>query len=125
MQFSEDDLRAALKRKDPGPEFTDRVMAGLGQQPQRVSVANATPGWFSWVRLRPFPAMAAALAVLLLAIASWIGYQRNQERQRVEAALAEQKAVEALRITNAKLNHVFRRVRQSEANVPKVRREVL
>jgi hypothetical protein len=125
MQFSEDDLRAALKRRDPGPEFTDRVMARLGQQRQRVHAAKLAPGWFSWLRLRPLPAMAAALAVLLLALASWIGYQRNQERQRQEAALAEQKAVEALRITNAKLNHVFRRVRQSEANVPKVRREVL
>jgi hypothetical protein len=125
MQFSEDDLRAALKRRDPGPEFTDRVMARLGQQRQRVPAAKLAPGWFSWLRLRPLPAMAAALAVLLLALASWIGYQRNQERQRQEAALAEQKAVEALRITNAKLNHVFRRVRQSEANVPKVRREVL
>jgi hypothetical protein len=125
MQFSEDDLRAALKRRDPGPEFTDRVMARLGQQRQRVPAAKLAPGWFSWLRLRPLPAMAAALAVLLLALASWTGYQRNQERQRQEAALAEQKAVEALRITNAKLNHVFRRVRQSEANVPKVRREVL
>ena len=27
MQFSEDDLRSALQRKDPGPEFTQRVMA--------------------------------------------------------------------------------------------------
>ena len=123
MQFSEDDLRAALKRKDPGPEFTDRVMARLARPEKTASVAKPAPGWFSW--LRPFPAMAAALAVVLLAIGSWIGYQRSQDRQRQEAALAEQKAVEALRITNAKLNHVFRRVRQSEASAPKVRREVL
>ncbi|HET7873030.1 MAG TPA: hypothetical protein VFL42_11005 [Terriglobales bacterium] len=125
MQFSEDDLRAALKRKDPGPEFTDRVMARLGQPEKKAPAAKSRHGWFSWLRVRPFPAMAAAMAVLLVAVASWIGYQRSQERQRQEAALAEQKAVEALKITNAKLNHVFRRVRQSEANFPKVRREVL
>jgi len=125
MHFSEEDLRAALKRKDPGPEFTDRVMARLEQQPKAAPAEKPVSGWFDWLRVRSLPAMAAALAVLLIAVASWTGYQRSQERQRQEAALVEQKAVEALRITNAKLNHVFRRVRQSEANVPKVRREVL
>ena len=32
MQFSEDDLRSALQRKDPGPDFTQRVMARVAQQ---------------------------------------------------------------------------------------------
>ena len=31
MHFSEDDLREALKRKDPGEGFTQRVMARVNQ----------------------------------------------------------------------------------------------
>ena len=31
MHFSEDDLRDALKRKDPGEGFTQRVMARVEQ----------------------------------------------------------------------------------------------
>lgn len=126
MQFSEDDLRAALKPKDPGPGFTQRVMARVGQQEKSAPAVKPPRAWFAWLwALRLHPAMAAVAAVLVLAITSWVGYQQYQESKRREAMLAEQKAVEALRITNAKLNHVFRRVRQSEASEPKVRREVL
>jgi hypothetical protein len=126
MQFSEDDLRAALKPKDPGPGFTQRVMAHVGQQEQSAPPIKPRRGWFAWLRLlRLHPAMAAVVAVLILAVGSLIGYRQHQQRERQQALLAEQKAVEALRITNAKLNHVFRRVRQSQANEPKVQREVL
>jgi uncharacterized protein HemX len=126
MPFSEDDLRAALRRKDPGPGFTGRVMARVQQQEKVAHAAEPERGWFRWLRpQRIYPAMAAVAAVLILTVASWIGYQQHQQRERREAMLAEQKAVEALRITNAKLNQVFRRVRQSQTSEPKIRREVL
>lgn len=122
MPFSEDDLRAALTRKNPGPNFTQRVMARVGQE--KVAPAPARrPGWFVWLRFAP--AMAVVAAVLILAVASWMGYQRYQAIQVAKAREAEQQAILALRITNAKLNHVFRRVKHSEASDPKVRREVL
>ncbi|HEX7288074.1 MAG TPA: anti-sigma factor [Candidatus Angelobacter sp.] len=126
MQFSEDDLRTALKPKDPGPGFTQRVMARVGQQEKSAPARKPRRAWFAWLQpLRLHPAMAAVVAVLILAVGSLIGYRQHQERERQQAMLAEQKAVEALRITNAKLNHVFRRVRQSEASEPKIRKEVL
>lgn len=127
MPFSEDDLRAALKRKDPGPGFTQRVMARVGQQEKTASVPGRhRGGWLAWLRpLKLHPAMAAVAAVLVLAVGSWMGYQRYQAVQLAKARQAEQQAILALRITNAKLNHVFRRVKQSEASDPKIRREVL
>jgi anti-sigma-K factor RskA len=126
MQFSEDDLRTALKPKDPGPGFVQRVMARVGQQEKSAPATKPRRAWFAWLKpLRLHPAMAAVAAVLVLAVGSLIGYRQHQERERQQAMFAEQKAVEALRITNAKLNHVFRRVKQSEANEPKFRREVL
>lgn len=130
MPFSEDDLRAALKRKDPGPGFTQRVMAHVAQQNVAQQEKSSAPavrpsrGWFTWLRtLRLYPAMAAVAAVLVLAVASWVGFEQHEQRQK--AMQAEQEAILALRITNAKLNHVFQRVKQSEANDSEIRREVL
>jgi hypothetical protein len=127
MPFSEDDLRSALKREDPGPEFTQRVMARVAQQEKAVRAPGRDRGgWFAWLRpLRLHPAMAAVAAALVLAVATWMGYQRYQAIQVARAREAEQQAILALRITNAKLNHVFQRVKQSETNDPKIRREVL
>ena len=33
MQFSEEDLRSALRRKDPGAFFTQQVMAQVSREP--------------------------------------------------------------------------------------------
>lgn len=133
MPFSEDDLRAALKRKDPGSGFTQRVMSRLSQQEKTASSSERPGGWLTWLRpLKLYPAMAAVAAVLVLTVGSWMGYERYQaikitdaQRERQEALHAEQQAILAIRITNAKLNHVFKRVKQSEASDPKIRREIL
>ena len=120
MHFSEDDLRGALKRQDPGEGFTQRVMA-------RVNQGSSTPerpprrAWF--LRLRP--ALVALAAVLLLVAGIGVGYRQKQIAQEARARKAEQQAVLALRIANAKLNRVFERVNQRQQNIPKVRRESL
>ena len=77
MPFSEDDLRQALRRKDPGPEFTQQVMARLGQENAQAKAKATTVSrpraWHFWLsRLRFGPALAASLAVLLL-IGAWVG----------------------------------------------------
>jgi len=126
MPFSEDDLRVALKPKDPGAAFTQRVMARVSQQEKTACSPERPRGWLAWLRpVRLHPAMAAVAAVLVLAVASWMGYQRYQSIQIAKAREAEQQAILALRITNAKLNHVFKRVRQSQISDPKIQREVL
>lgn len=128
MHFSEDDLRNALKRQDPGPIFTQRVMAGIKQAGTKAPVRGEHPGLFSslfsW-RLRP--ALAGALAALVL-LAGGLGYfqhERKKQREQALAKEAERQAIIALRITNAKLNRVFQRVRESQENDSKIRRERL
>jgi hypothetical protein len=131
MQFSEDDLRAALKRKDPGAGFTQRVMARISQKEvnqkdtahQDSPASSRRPGWWPLLRIRP--AMAGVLAVLLLMVGSWFGYRQYQSVQQARGERAEQQAVLALRITSAKLNLVLQRVDQQQASAPKVRRETL
>jgi hypothetical protein len=130
MHFSEDDLRNALKRQDPGPNFTKRVMAGIGinQAGAKALVRREHAGFFSSLfSLRLRPALAGALAVLVL-LAGGLGYLQHERKKQREQALAkeaERQAIIALRITNAKLNRVFQRVRESQENDSKIRRERL
>jgi hypothetical protein len=132
MHFSEDDLRAALERKEPGAGFTQRVMARISQAEAKAPVAPARKGLFTgWWRLKPRPALAFAMTAVLLTIGSWIGYQQyrrhvveaQMEKDREE--LATKQAVLALRITSAKLNHVFQKVNGSLPQDGKNRRQIL
>lgn len=139
MQFSEDDLRSALKPKDPGPEFTQRVMARLGEADARSKGSkNATapqrrPWHFWFAGLKLGPALAAAVAVLLM-VGAWVGYQgyqrhqqevKNAQQHEMEAKRAEQQAILALRITSEKLNHVFQKVNGAAPPEDKIRRQRL
>ena len=146
MQFSEDDLRSALQRKDPGPEFTQRVMARVNQQehakpvPPKPKTAGSTRWWShladEWLAPSGWrPAIAGAMGVVLLAGAAWIGIERYQSyieqvrnqkvQEELQARNAEQQAVRALRITSAKLNHVFQKVNGTPSPEPKIRRQSL
>jgi hypothetical protein len=133
MHFSEEDLKKALQRKDPGPGFTQRVMARVGQEQEagaNEKTMRAKPRWWRW-NLQSHPALAGALAALVLIVGSGLGYQqyqRAQQQKRVEAQkaeLAKEQVVQALKITSAKLNHVFRRVSEPSAGEPKNRRQTL
>ena len=131
MHFSEEDLKHALRRKDPGPGFTQRVMAEVKRKEEALASVprprNRQPGRWHW---RSYPALAGALAAVLL-IAAGLGYQRYEHIQakirgdEQTAALAQQQMKLALKITNAKLNHVFRRVSEPSGEAPKIRRESL
>ena len=138
MHFSEDDLRKALKRYDPGPGFTNRVMAGIGihQAEKKARAGPKLGSFFSAIlafvlSLARRPALAAGLAVLALAAGGGLGYwqhQANERKRQQEQAMAkeaERQAIIALRITNAKLTHVFQRVRESQQNDSSIRRQRL
>jgi uncharacterized protein HemX len=141
MHFSEDDLREALKRKDPGEGFTRRVMARVNQSKAESTAQPATKKvngkLLSWWTLRPAWTMAV-VAMLLLAFGIG-GYQyseyRHAEENRIarakqqqlqqEAERARDQAIMALEIVRAKLNHVLQHAQlQAEPN-DKIRRERL
>jgi len=143
MHFSEDDLREALKRKDPGEGFTQRTMARVNQAKSETKPVLARPekksngAFLGWWTHRPAWAMAV-VAVLLLAFGI-AGYQyseyRHAEEMRMarvkqqqlqqEAERARDQAIMALEIARAKMNHVLRHAQlQAEPN-DKIRRERL
>jgi uncharacterized protein HemX len=140
MHFSEDDLREALKRKDPGEGFTQRVMARVNQaQPGNKTVLAKKPNgaFLSWLTQRP--AWAMALAAMLLLAFGIGGYQyseyRHAEENRIarakqqqlqqEAERARDQAIMALEIARAKMNHVLQHAQLQAEPTDKIRRERL
>jgi anti-sigma-K factor RskA len=123
MHFSEDDLRAALKRRDPGAPFTQRVMARIHQAESKPSSSRQTSkSFFSLWRVLQLRTALACVLVAALALAGWLGlahHRRTQERRAAEQAIL------ALKITTSKLNYVLERVKVSPAREIRIRRESL
>jgi hypothetical protein len=100
MSRLDDALRELLKREDPGPEFTERVLARAAAEPRterswwRRLAAGFRPPKLRW-------AMAGALACVLV-VASGVRYEREQ-RLKAEGEAAKQQLLLALRIAGSKL----------------------
>jgi hypothetical protein len=91
----EDEIRAALRRREPSPDFTARVLA-------RVSAAPARPRrpWVRWVA-------AMAASVLLAAGAAEYRHYRGEQ--------AKSQVMLAVKIAAAKLNKVHKKVQMLNA----------
>lgn len=148
MHFSEDNLREALKRKDPGEGFTQRTLIRVNQarvnqseseqEPKSAKPERKTNGAFlSWWIQRPAWAVAV-VATLLLAFGIG-GYQyseyRHAEEMRIarakqqqlqqEAERARDQAIMALEIARAKMNHVLQHAQLQVEPNEKIRRQRL
>ena len=141
MHFSEDDLREALKRKDPGEGFTQRLMARVNQSKAESTAQPATKKvngkFLAWWTLRP--AWTVVVAAVLLLACGIGGYQyseyRHAEEMRIarakqqqlqqEAERARDQAIMALEIARAKLNHVLQHAQLQAEPSDKVRRQRL
>jgi hypothetical protein len=96
----EDELRLALRRKEPSPEFTERVLARVAGVPAR----RAPRPWMRWVA-----AMAASILLAGLLAAGGMGYQQYRgERAKSQVLLA-------LRIAGGKLNKAQKKVQMLNA----------
>ena len=140
MHFSEDDLRQALKRKDPGEGFTQRVMARVNQSQvegkAKPEAGKSNGSFWTWWKLRP-AWIIAVTAVLLLGF-GWTGYQYAEYRHREEIRIAQEnegrlreaerardQAVLALEIARSKLNHVLQHAQLPLESNEKIRRQRL
>jgi hypothetical protein len=94
MASLEDELRSALRRREPSPDFTERVLARVAAVPVR----RAPQPWARW--------MAAVAAALLLAAGSLEYREYQGERAKSQVLLA-------VRIAGSKLNKAQKRVQMS------------
>ena len=94
MNF-EDELRSAMRRKEPSPDFTAQVLARAWAAPGR----RAPQPWVRWVA-----GLAAALVLAVLLGAGGLEYRRH-EGQRAKAQV-----LLAVRIAGGKLNKAQKKV---------------
>jgi hypothetical protein len=94
MASLEDELRSALRRREPSPDFTERVLARVSAAPVRRATRVSQP-WAPW---------AAAIAAALLLTVGGLEY-RHYEGER-----AKNQVLLAVRIAGRKLNRAQKKV---------------
>ncbi|HLH01759.1 MAG TPA: hypothetical protein VKX25_03240 [Bryobacteraceae bacterium] len=100
MNDFENELRKALARREPSPDFVERVLARTAPARKPASFV------FSWWRF----ASAAALIVVLFSAA--FGYRQHIRREKGEAA--KKQLMVALRIAGTELRDVQLHVKKIE-----------
>jgi hypothetical protein len=136
MSKFDDELKLALQREEPSPDFTNRVMARIAQLPAPETRETGRPGdretgrgaewWQRIVAVFQVPklgwAMAGAMAIVLFAaVFGVMQYREHQLELRRQAELAEQAEGErakeqvmlAMRIASAKLNVAQKKVQET------------
>lgn len=143
MSRMEEELKQALRREDPGPDFADRVLARIAALPAAAPEAapETVPQKADWwqklllffqsfgqsfgqsLSLTPQLKLAMAGALACAVLVSAVGIQRYRAHERALAEAAEgQKAKEqvmlAMRIASAKLNVAQKKVRETSDRQP-------
>jgi hypothetical protein len=115
MKDLEQELRSALRHKEPPEDFAANVLARIARP------AGPEGGWrralaaiWSVPRLRG--AAAGALAGLLFG--AGIVHRYRGERERAQGEVAKAQLIQALRIASSKLNGTWRKVQEPEHHVP-------
>jgi hypothetical protein len=115
MKQLENELRSALRRQEPPPDFADKVLAQIAAAPA------AKPGWRQVLRqLLSTPRLrwvaVGALACLLVAFGAF--RYREVQRTRAQGEAAKVQLMQALRIASNKLNMARRKVQEIDRRDP-------
>jgi len=121
MNRFDEELKLALRREEPSPDFTDRVMARVAELQKREKPGEEA-GWLR--RLAEFfqpPQMkwatAGAMAILLVIAGFVVHHRRESERKRLaeiaEGERAKEQVMLAMRIVSAKLNVAQKKVNEA------------
>lgn len=98
-------LRAALKTVDPGAGFAPRLMARVAAEPAptaRPARAGAVASWLAF-------GLAASMVLAVLLAHEWQARRLEQGRE------ARRQLIEALRVTDEKLDLAYRAVNTRES----------
>jgi hypothetical protein len=101
-------LRAALRTVDPGAGFAPRVLARIAAEPApavRPARAGAVAGWLTF-------GLAASMVLAVLLAHEW------QLRRLEQGREARRQLIEALRVTDEKLNLAYRAVNGRDSGAP-------
>jgi hypothetical protein len=101
-------LRSALRAVDPGEGFAPRVMARIAAGPAhatRPARAGAVASWLAF-------GLAACVVLAVLLAHEWQARRLEQGRE------ARRQLIEALRVTDEKLDLAYRAVNTHESGAP-------
>jgi len=124
MNRFDEELKLALRREEPSPDFTDRVMARIAELQRQEKPREKT----DWLRKlmeffqppRMKWAMAGAMAVVLLIAGFGVHRSRENERRRqaeiAEGERAKEQVMLAMRIASAKLNIAQKKVYETASH---------
>ncbi len=101
-------LRAALRAADPGEGFAPRVMARIAAEPAhaaRPARAGAVASWLAF-------GLAASVVVAVFLAHEW------QVRRLEQGREARRQLIEALRVTDEKLDLAYRAVNARDSAAP-------
>lgn len=101
-------LRAALRTVDPGEGFAPRVLARIAVEPAqaaRPARAGAVASWLTF-------GLAASVVLAVLLAHEW------QVRRLEQGREARRQLIEALRVTDEKLNLAYRAVNARDSAAP-------
>jgi hypothetical protein len=103
------ELKEALRRREPSQGFADRVLAQLEQERPRTHLRPK-------IRLQQRRVLRwAVAAVLLISIGTGLAYRVHEQRvEQADAIAAKQQVMLALRITSSKLRVAKQRVKAVE-----------
>ena len=115
MKDLANDLRSALKPKEPPASFTEDVLARIARGPApRIGWRKVLAAIWSAPRLR----WVAAGALACLLIGAGVVHLHRVEQERAQGEAARAQLVQALRIASSKLNGTWRKVQGPEQHIP-------
>ncbi len=110
MSLFEDELRKAMERREPGEDFTARILARVEQEESRKARSSWAPFWhLIW---QAGYARLAWAAALLLIFAGLVGYR--QHVRTAEGRAAKEQLLAAMHIAGAQLHEAQLRVKRIE-----------
>jgi hypothetical protein len=101
-------LRSALGAVDPGEGFTPRVLARIAAEPAHAAPPARAGALVSWLTF----GLAASVVLAVLLAHEW------QVRRLEQGREARRQLIEALRVTDEKLNLAYRVVNSREGTAP-------
>lgn len=104
MSGFDDELREALRRRQPPEDFSEKVLARVRQRP----APRPRSSFRVW--------MAAAAAAVMLMTVGLPAYREHT--RRIEGERAKEQVILALRMTGATLRSVQERVQQQTVELP-------
>ena len=101
-------LRSALRPVNPGEGFAAGVLARIAAEPSGPASRPRSPAVLSWLAF----GLAASVVLAVLVAHQW------QVRRIEEGREARRQLIEALRVTDEKLNLAYRVVNSRESAAP-------